>query len=82
MKIIVTGNLGYIGTELGKVVKSHFSQVCDELIGFDSGLFKSCISSKGRLGDTYYDKQIYRDIRTIDKEDLKGVDAIIHLAAV
>ena len=53
MKIVVTGNLGYVGPEQGKSLKNYFEK--STLIGFDTGLFLQCITSNGRLEDTYYD---------------------------
>ena len=65
MKILITGNLGYIGPVLGKAIKDNFEN--SYLSGCDSGLFYSCInSSYPRLGDTYYDKQYYFDIRDLN----------------
>ena len=52
MRILVTGNLGYIGPILGKFLKSYFSD--SYLIGLDSGLFLPCFSSYDRIGDTFY----------------------------
>ena len=59
MKILVTGNLGYIGPVLGKRIKDAI-EGC-QLIGLDSGIFMDCITCDGRIGDSYYDNQIYKD---------------------
>lgn len=80
MKILVTGNLGYIGSHLGEYFKSKMSQC--ELIGYDLGLFANCITHDGRSPDTWYDQQVYGDIRRFPEELLDGVDVIIHLAAL
>ena len=80
MKILVTGNLGYIGPVLGKRIKDAI-EGC-QLIGLDSGIFMDCITCDGRIGDSYYDNQIYKDVREINSDDLKGVDCVISLAAV
>jgi nucleoside-diphosphate-sugar epimerase len=80
MKILVTGNLGYIGPVLGRYLKSFFAS--STLVGLDSGLFSGCITSAGRIGDTYYDHQIIKDVRDLDLSDLSAVDAVVHLAAV
>ena len=53
MKILVTGNLGYIGTELGKNLKKLFSKKYFNRCSY--GFILQCITSNGRLGDTYYD---------------------------
>ena len=43
MKILITGNLGYIGTELTKFLSIHKKI---QILGFDSGFFKSCFFRK------------------------------------
>ena len=73
MKILVTGNLGYIGTIVTEVLSSSY-----EVVGLDSGLYEECLLKK-EIKPT---KQINKDIRDIDISDLKGIDAIIHLAAL
>lgn len=73
MKILVTGNLGYIGTIVTEVLSSSY-----EVVGLDNGLYEECLLKK-EIKPT---KQINKDIRDIDISDLEGIDAIIHLAAL
>lgn len=74
MKVLVTGNKGYIGTVLcKKLLDDGF-----EVIGLDAGFYDGCNFFK----DGYAIKQISKDIRNITKDDLLGVDAVIHLAAL
>ncbi|WP_413441459.1 SDR family oxidoreductase [Synechococcus sp. MIT S1220] len=80
MKILVTGNQGYIGTELGKQLKEWRSGLF--LCGLDTGIFLGCITANGRIGDTCYDVQYNLDVRDIRKEHLEGVDVVVALAAV
>ncbi len=74
MRILVTGNLGYIGTVLvEKLISNEYT-----VTGLDCGFFKDC---------NLYEcidpqKQIIKDIRLIEKKDLSGIDAVIHLAAL
>ena len=77
MKILVTGNLGYIGTELTKYLKKkkYF------ITGYDSGLFEDCKIANFYQKPTV-DVQIYSDIRLITEKHLKNVYAVIHLAAI
>lgn len=73
MKVLVTGNLGYIGTVLTEILKSDY-----DVVGFDSGFFKEC-----NLVETQNpNKQILKDIRNISYNDLKDIDYVIHLAAL
>jgi len=80
MKVLVTGNLGYIGPVLGRFLKEFF--VSSTLTGLDSGLFSGCTTSLSRIGDTYYDCQLFKDVRDVGVGDLAGIDAVVHLAAV
>ena len=80
MKILVTGNLGYIGPVLSKVIKKELPKCT--LIGLDTGFFYHCNTAFDRHGDTYYDQQVFKDVRDITKSDLEDIDHIIHLAAI
>ena len=74
MKILVTGCKGYIGTVLIEELNKRKYNV----IGLDIGYFKDCIISE--LTENY--EYLEKDIRDIKKDDLKNVDAVIHLAAL
>ena len=80
MKILVTGNLGYIGPILGKFLKTESDNI--ELIGVDTGFFQPILIDPYLNYDFYYDKQLYKDVRDIKSSDLESIDAVIHLAAV
>ena len=81
MKILVTGNLGYIGPVLGREIKQYFDNTY--LSGIDTGIFASCINSSfSRLGDTYYDNLYWIDVRDLNKEIIKNYEYVICLAAV
>ena len=73
MKILVTGNLGYIGSVLTSVLENKY-----DIIGLDSGFFKNCLLEEV----IPLKKQIYKDIRDVTKSDLNGINSIIHLAAL
>jgi len=74
MKILVTGNKGYIGTVLVEMLlqKSY------DVIGYDTDYYKNCNLTEY----TCRAKQITKDIRDISIEDLEGIDAVIHLASL
>ena len=74
MKVLVTGNLGYVGNVLTRrLLNQKF-----DVIGCDVGFYP-----QGFLGleNSGY-KQIKKDIRNLSIEDLKDVSAICHLAAL
>jgi nucleoside-diphosphate-sugar epimerase len=76
MKILVTGNNGYIGTVLtGELLKKNY-----EVVGLDTDYFYDCnlINKK----EEKKIRHIKKDIRNIDVNDLDGVDAVIHLAGL
>ncbi len=75
MKILVTGNLGYIGTVLTKILITKGYNV----VGFDSGYYKDCLLENDQTDEIV---QIIKDIRHIELSDLENIDAIIHLAGL
>jgi nucleoside-diphosphate-sugar epimerase len=74
MKILVTGDQGYIGSVLVQMLMDKGYQV----IGYDAGFFAENILCN--INENY--ERIKKDIRDVDKDDLKKVDAIIHLAGL
>ena len=52
------------------------------LVGFDTGLFSNNLISEKAVPEVELNHQIFKDIRYISKDDLDGVDKIIHLAAI
>jgi nucleoside-diphosphate-sugar epimerase len=76
MRVMVTGHMGYIGTVMVPLlVKSGH-----EVIGLDSQLYERCTFAAG--GDIVYVPHIRKDVRDLDVDDLEGIDAVIHLAAL
>ncbi|HLF26893.1 MAG TPA: SDR family oxidoreductase [Anaerolineae bacterium] len=78
MRVLVTGNLGYIGTVLTPALVSAGYEV----VGLDSGYYADCVL--GELPNDYPGrfKQIYADVRDLEPDQLAGVEAIVHLAAL
>ena len=74
MKVLITGNLGYIGSVLVPILQSRSFKV----VGLDSGYFADCLVSS--VNENF--QQICKDIRDVSKSDLEGIDAIIHLAGL
>jgi nucleoside-diphosphate-sugar epimerase len=75
MKIFIAGNLGYIGTTMTKMVRSAGYEVigCDCAYfrdGFIQGDLESFVKEN-------VSKQIYKDVRDINKEDIAGCDAVV-----
>ena len=74
MKVVLTGDRGYIGAVLAPMLLARGHEVT----GIDSDLFASCTFT-GALAD--YPK-ITKDSRDIGPDDIAGADAIIHLAGL
>jgi nucleoside-diphosphate-sugar epimerase len=75
MKVLVTGTDGYIGSILGP----YLIRNGHEVTGLDTGFYRSGWlfnnNDEGR-----YPSYINKDLRDIELEDLKGYDAVVHLA--
>ncbi len=74
MKVLLTGNRGYIGSVLTPMLLERDHQVT----GLDSDLFQDCTYA-GHLADT---PEIRKDIRDVTIDDVAGFDAVIHLAGL
>lgn len=80
MRVLITGNMGYVGSELIKVLRREIAGAY--LVGFDSGFFAHCLTTEARSPEANLDCQHFGDIRSIPNDLLKRMDAVIHLAAV
>jgi nucleoside-diphosphate-sugar epimerase len=74
MRILVTGHLGYIGT----VLTRRLQAAGHDVLGMDIDLYAGCTFGRG-MPDVPSLKQ---DIRDVVAADLRGCDAIVHLAAL
>lgn len=74
MKVLVTGTDGYIGSVLGP----HLIEHGHDVTGLDTGFYRSgwLYNTPGNQFPSYINK----DLRDIDADDLKGYDAVVHLA--
>ena len=74
MRVLVTGHYGYIGTVLVPLLldRGH------EVVGLDTDLFE-----QSTFGDGIVDVPFIRkDVRDVEITDLKGIDAVMHLAGL
>jgi nucleoside-diphosphate-sugar epimerase len=74
MKILITGSRGYIGT----LMAPFLQRAGHEVVGLDTDLYRR--STFGAWKETI--RTIEKDVRSIEVSDLRGFDAVIHLAAL
>jgi len=74
MRVLVTGSEGYIGSVLVPLLLSEGYDV----VGLDAGFYEHC---------TFADppseySRVFKDVRDVERSDLEGFDAVLHLAAL
>lgn len=74
MNVLVTGSHGYIGSVLVPMLAKNGHKVT----GLDTDYYRKCTFT----GEVKENPTIYKDIRDVKMEDLKNIDAIIHLAGL
>lgn len=73
-RVLMTGNNGYIGS----VMEPLFRAAGHDLVGLDTEYFGECtLTGSGRSANSRR-----KDIRDLALEDLRGFDAVVHLAAL
>ena len=74
MKVMVTGSHGYIGSILVPMLLKEGHEV----LGLDSNLYEECVFGDAKPAAP----ALRKDIRDVGPSDLRGVYAVIHLAAL
>lgn len=75
MRILVTGNLGYIGCVLTDILINRGY----DIVGLDTNYYEElCPLPKSSKKI----KQIKKDIRKVSQDDFRDIDAVMHLAAL
>ncbi len=80
MKILITGNMGYIGPSV--IYRLRASYPSATLVGLDAAFFAHCLTNAEKLPESHLDIQYFADVRKISAQMLEGIDAIVHLAAL
>ncbi len=80
MKILVTGNMGYVGPVVVRHLRARFPEA--QIIGYDAAFFADCLTATEGLPEALLDAQHFGDIRDLPPALLDGVQAVVHLAAV
>ena len=66
MKIMITGNMGYIGPVLYPIIHDEFPGA--SIRGFDSGYFAHCLTNAEHLPECGIDRQFFGDMRDFPAE--------------
>jgi nucleoside-diphosphate-sugar epimerase len=74
MRILLTGHRGYIGSVMVPVLR----KAGHEVVGLDSDYYEACTFGDGLPKVP----EIRKDIRDVERKDLEGFDAVVHLAAL
>jgi nucleoside-diphosphate-sugar epimerase len=80
MKILITGNMGYIGPSAVKRLRCSYPEA--DIIGLDMGYFANCLTNAEILPECQVDMQYFADIRRVSEDMLRGIDAVVHLSAI
>ncbi len=80
MKILITGNMGYVGPCVVQRLRASYSAAT--LVGIDIGYYANCLTNSEILPECRVDLQYFADVRHFPKDLLADVDAIVHLAAI
>lgn len=75
MHVLVTGHKGYIGSVLVPLLTAAGHRV----IGLDTDLYRHSTFGAPAAAPA---REIHRDVRDIERADLAGIDAVVHLAAL
>jgi len=73
--VMVTGNLGYIGSTM----VPYLAQAGYQVAGYDAGYYEDCCLVPSRQPLV---RQIRKDVRDVVPEDLAGIESVIHLAGL
>ncbi|MFU8843282.1 MAG: NAD-dependent epimerase/dehydratase family protein [Bacteroidales bacterium] len=80
MRVIIFGNLGYIGPNVLRQLRNSFPDC--ELVGYDIGYFAHCLTNPWFLPEIKLNAQLFGDIRNVPASVLEGFDAVVDLAAI
>lgn len=76
MRVLLTGHLGYIGS----VMTPMLLKAGHDVVGLDSNLYERCTFAEGGVISNI--PTVLKDTRDVELSDLRGFDAVIHLAAL
>jgi nucleoside-diphosphate-sugar epimerase len=76
MRVLLTGHQGYIGAVMAPLL----ADAGHDVVGLDTGLFEACVfgtdDALARIAT------VRKDLRDLEARDLRGFDAVLHLAGL
>ena len=80
MKILITGNLGYVGPWVMRRLRMRYPEAT--LVGIDTAFFAHCLTDAAALPESRVNEQHFADVRRLPAGLLRDVSAVVHLAAI
>ncbi|MEJ1929520.1 SDR family oxidoreductase [Nostoc sp. NIES-2111] len=80
MRILISGNMGYVGPALVKHLRQTFPDAY--LAGLDTGYFAKMVTGTTLLPEAHLNVQYFGDVRSLPANILSGFDTVICLAAI
>jgi len=80
MRILVTGNMGYVGPSVLNRLRASYPDAY--LVGLDTSYFGHCLTGVSELPERRVNLQYFADVRDLTSDVLRDVDAVVHLAAI
>jgi nucleoside-diphosphate-sugar epimerase len=80
MKILIAGNMGYVGPVVVNQLREFYEDAI--LIGFDAGYFAHCLTGCNMMPECRINTQHFGDVRWLPDTLLDGIDAVVYLAAI
>ncbi len=81
MKILITGNQGYVGPVLVARLRKTFKRDI-KIYGYDTGFFAHCLTAAPQMPENLLDIQYIGDVRNFDCSIAEGIDAVVYLSAI
>jgi nucleoside-diphosphate-sugar epimerase len=79
-KILITGNMGYLGPTVEEYLSATMSEVT--LVGMDCGYYAHCLTGADVLPETRIQQQFFSDVRDATDIMFEDVTSVVHLAAI
>jgi nucleoside-diphosphate-sugar epimerase len=80
MRILITGNLGYLGPCVTRQLRRTWPNA--RLSGIDTGYFTDCALDGSETAEHRIDQQFTADVRDLPAGVFSNIDAVVHLAAL